>query len=135
MREIDKIIVHCSATKTSSDIGTEEIRKWHVNGNGWSDIGYHKVIRRDGSIESGRDVEISGAHCRGQNSNSIGICLIGGVNADMNPEFNYTVEQMGSLRRLIVEYMKEHPKATLHGHNEFSPKACPCFDVMAWWKS
>lgn len=134
MPNIEKIIVHCSATKTSHDIGVDEIRKWHVQGNGWSDIGYHFVIRRDGTVENGRDLEIMGAHCKGHNSDSIGICVVGGLDKTGEAEFNFMPEQLAELRRIIVDLKKEYPESTLHGHNEFSSKACPCFDVPKWWK-
>jgi len=85
MRIIDTVIVHCSATKPSMDIGVDVIRQWHMN-KGWSDIGYHYVIRRNGAVELGRDLdkdgdvdEEIGAHAYGHNATSIGICLIGGV--------------------------------------------------------
>ena len=79
MRKINKLIVHCSATPEGKDIKTETIRDWHVSGNHWKDIGYHYVIELDGSIHKGRDESVIGAHCSGQNANSIGICYIGGV--------------------------------------------------------
>ena len=144
MRKIKKIIVHCSATKASQDIDASAIRDWHTEGNGWSDIGYHFVIKRDGTLEQGRNVKDSGAHCKGYNSTSIGICLVGGMSDNhdnheghdkaLQAEFNFTLEQMTELRRLVVDLQKEYPDATLHGHNEFSSKACPCFDVKQWWK-
>ncbi len=82
MREINEIIVHCSATPESMDIGVKEIRDWHVNDNKWDDIGYHFVIRRDGTIECGRSIDKAGAHCKGHNAHSIGMCLVGGEDAD-----------------------------------------------------
>ena len=82
MRQIDHIIVHCSYTPPSMDIGAETIREWHTlpkpKGRGWSDIGYHWVIRRNGTVEAGRSEERAGAHAKGYNQDSIGICLIGG---------------------------------------------------------
>ena len=77
MRKIDKIIIHCSATPKHKDFSAETIRDWHVKGNGWDDIGYHYVVRLDGSLEYGRPVQVPGAHCRGENKSSIGICDIG----------------------------------------------------------
>lgn len=79
MRKINKLIVHCSATPEGRDVKTETIKDWHVNGNHWKDIGYHYVIELDGSIHKGRDENVIGAHCSGQNANSIGICYVGGV--------------------------------------------------------
>lgn len=133
MRNITKIIIHCAATRPSMDIGAKQIREWHTKGNGWADIGYHGVIRRDGTLESGRPMDQSGAHTTGQNANSIGICLVGGVKEDgKTPESNFTPEQWATLRRVVLDLRKKHPNATVHGHNEFAAKACPSFDVQKW---
>ena len=82
MRKINEIILHCSATPASMDIGAKEIRDWHVNGNHWRDIGYHWVIRRDGTVEKGRPEYQVGAHCLNHNANSIGVCMVGGTKKD-----------------------------------------------------
>ena len=134
MRKINKIIIHCSATRPSTDIGVAEIRNWHVNDNGWSDIGYHYVIRRDGTLEPGRPITSPGAHTVGHNADSIGICLIGGVAADgRTPENNFTPAQWDALERVIVGLQQKYPNTAMHGHNEFAAKACPSFDVFEWW--
>lgn len=134
MRRIDKIIIHCAATRPSMDVGAKEIRNWHVKDNGWSDIGYHGVIRRDGTLESGRPMDQAGAHTTGHNANSIGICLVGGVKEDgKTPEANFTPEQWDTLARVVRDLVKKFPGATVHGHNEFAQKACPSFDVQKWW--
>lgn len=138
MRKINRIIVHCSATPADMDIGAPEIREWHVNGNGWDDIGYHYVIRRDGIIDGGRPLEIMGAHAGGHNEDSIGICLVGGVDADdrRTAEFNYTREQMRALERVIETMMQRYGSALdVLGHRDLPgvSKACPCFDVRRWW--
>lgn len=131
MREIRKIIIHCSATRPDMDIGADDIRRWHKN-RGWSDIGYHDVIRRNGGIEEGRPLSRIGAHCKGHNKDSIGVCMVGGVDDQLAPENNFTDSQWKSLQRLIAAYAVQFPKATVHGHNEFSTKACPSFDVQEW---
>ncbi len=128
-RKIDKIIVHCSATREGQHIDVDTIRDWHVNGRGWSDIGYHYVIYLDGTVHPGRPIERSGAHTKGQNSNSIGICYIGGLGQSMKPKDTRTPEQKESLLLLLKTLKKMHPEATIHGHNEFSAKACPCFNA------
>ena len=134
MRTIDYIIIHCAATKPSMDIGAAEIRDWHVNGNGWSDIGYHWVIRRDGTIERGRDELDIGAHVRGYNVSSIGICLVGGIDEDGEPDCNYTFQQWLSLNSLTSSVKLRHTAAKVLGHRDFdSGKACPVFDVAEWW--
>ena len=130
MRQINRIIIHCSATPEGRDIDAATIRDWHVNGNKWSDIGYHYVIKLDGTIESGRPLDISGAHTKGHNKDSIGICYIGGADADMNPKDTMTQEQEDSMRELIFSLRMVWDKTlTLHGHNEYASKACPSFKV------
>ncbi len=130
MRKIDKIIIHCSATAEGRDYTVAQIREWHVKGNGWRDIGYHYVIYRDGSVHAGRPVEETGAHTTGHNAHSIGICYIGGYAADgKTPKDTRTEAQRIALRRLVKELQEKYPGATVHGHNEFANKACPCFEV------
>lgn len=129
----DKIIVHCSYTKPSMNWGAEEIRKIHVDENGWAAIGYHYIIKRDGHIDRGRPHDAIGAHCRGENQHSIGICLIGGMAPLGGSEFNFTKAQMVSLNVKVAELKKEYPEATIHGHNSFSPKDCPCFNIEAYF--
>lgn len=133
-RTTDFIVVHCSATKPSQDIGASEIRKWHVEENGWSDIGYHEVIRRSGAIELGRPLHVSGAHVKGYNARSVGCCLVGGVGIDGTPEDNFTDEQFKSLRITLDYWKRIYPDATIQGHRDFPgvSKACPSFDVGAW---
>ena len=130
VRQITKIILHCSATREGQDVSVETILKWHLN-RGWSDIGYHYVIYLDGSIHEGRPVNRSGAHTKGYNSKSIGVCYIGGVEKDgKTPKDTRTPEQDTALTNLITALLEMYPTATLHGHNEFANKACPSFDVQ-----
>ena len=128
MRLIDKIIIHCSATPEGRDVSTEEIRQWHLD-RGWSDIGYHYVIEIDGTVGDGRPVEISGAHAKGHNAESIGVCYVGGVDADMEPKDTRTQEQKEALDDLIRDLLEEYPDAEVYGHRDFSEKACPSFDA------
>lgn len=134
MRDIDLLVIHCAATPPSADIGVEEIRHWHVDERGWSDVGYHYIIRRDGLVEGGRDVEIAGAHARGHNANSIGVCLVGGVDEQGQPDANYTRAQWASLARLIRSLKASYPEAGILGHRDLPgvTKACPVFDAIAW---
>ena len=130
MRKIDKIILHCAATPEGRDIKMETIKSWHVKGNGWSDIGYHYVIELDGTIKEGRPMHRSGAHTKGHNATgSIGVCYIGGVDKNKKPKDTRTNAQRTAMDELIADLMKEHKGASVHGHNEFSAKACPSFDV------
>ena len=130
MRKIDKIIIHCSATPEGKDFTVQQIRQWHVQGNGWRDIGYHFVIYPDGSIHKGRPIEQVGAHTTGHNAHSIGICYIGGMTADnKTPKDTRTEAQRLALIKLVRELKASYPSATVHGHNEFANKACPSFIV------
>jgi N-acetylmuramoyl-L-alanine amidase len=134
-RDIDLLVVHCSATPVTMDIGVEEIRKWHTSSpRNWSDIGYHYVIRLDGKLERGRPLYKSGAHARGYNKNSIGVCIVGGVDKDMKPKNTMNEAQEKTLVDLIVELDWTFLDMKIKGHNELSSKACPSFDVQEWLK-
>ncbi len=128
MRIINKIILHCSATPEGRDVDMEELREWH-KARGFSDVGYHYVIHINGLMEVGRPIGKIGAHCKGYNKDSIGICYIGGLDKDGKPKDTRTEEQKQGLFYLVSELKKQFMAATIHGHNEFSDKACPCFDV------
>lgn len=128
MRTINKIIIHCSATPEGRNVTVKDIDSWHRN-RGFDKIGYHHVIYLDGSIHTGRAEEIIGAHTAGHNASSIGICYIGGVDTSMKPKDTRTPQQKTALRNLIKDLQKKYPGATVHGHNEFSAKACPSFNV------
>jgi N-acetylmuramoyl-L-alanine amidase len=130
-REINKIIIHCSATPEGKDISVETIRDWHLK-RGWSDIGYHYVIDLDGKVHAGRPIEKTGAHVKGHNTGSIGICYVGGVEQDgKTPKDTRTKEQKVALDNLLFTLTDVFVGATIHGHNEFSSKACPSFDVQS----
>ncbi len=129
VRNIKEIIIHCSDTPEGKDFTVSDIRSWHLARN-FSDIGYHYVIYRDGSIHEGRNVNISGAHCTNHNSISIGICYIGGRAAvGTTPKDTRTEAQKKSLVDLLNKLRKIYPNATIHGHKEFAAKACPSFDA------
>ena len=140
MREINMLVIHCSWTKATQMIGVAEIRRWHKEQNGWKDIGYNEVIRRNGMLEMGRDIdgdgdyeEEIGAHAYGFNRNSIGICLIGGRGADGRDETNFTDAQYKMLKQRIEYYMFKYPGLRVVGHNELtSHKTCPTFNVQKW---
>ena len=127
MRQINFIIIHCADTPAGMDIGAEEIRRWHIDDNGWSDIGYHHVIRRDGTVEPGRDERRIGAHAYGQNEDSIGVCMVGG-----KPDCNFTAAQWASLATLVRELLGRYPHASVIGHRDVSDKPCPTFDAKSW---
>lgn len=135
MRKIDKIIIHCSATREGQDIPVETIRKWHVEGRGWSDIGYHFYIDINGKIWKGRDIQKIGAHCSGNNRSSIGICYCGGVDADgKTPKDTRTASQKESLLSVLKTLKAMFPDASIYSHNEFANKACPSFDATNEYK-
>ena len=133
MRELNKIIIHCSATPESVDVKTRTIKKWHL-AQGWSDIGYHYIIELNGDIQIGRTIEKRGAHCNGYNNKSIGICYVGGVDKNFKAKDTRTEKQKESLRNLLISIKKQNPNITIHGHNEFSTKSCPSFDVKEEYK-
>lgn len=128
MRIINEIIVHCSATKPSVDIGAKEIRNWHISDKGWADIGYHYVIRRNGFIEKGRSIYRAGAHCYGHNRHSIGVCYVGGLDQNGEAKDTRTDAQKRALKQLLTELAEKY-HCVIHGHNDYSSKACPCFDA------
>lgn len=128
MRKIDKIILHCSATKEWQNFTTQDIDQWHKQ-RGFAKIGYHYVIYLDGSVHKGRSEELIGAHCLGHNATSIGICYIGGLDSAGKPKDTRTHAQKVALEKLVADLKVKYPKAKIHGHNEFAAKACPCFDV------
>lgn len=133
-RHIDRVFIHSSATKAKMDIGRKEIDRWHRE-RGWSGIGYHLVIRRDGSTEIGRDVDTAGAHARGHNTGSIGVVMVGGLSDDGGPEANFTGAQFKTLRRVVDEMIATYPGVTVMGHRNVAPTACPSFDVLRWLKT
>lgn len=128
MRKIDKIILHCSATKEGQHFTTQDIDQWH-KARGFAKIGYHHVIYLDGSVHKGRDESLLGAHCLGHNATSIGICYIGGLDDKGNPKDTRTKEQKAALISLVDELRSKYPEVKVYGHNEFAAKACPCFNV------
>lgn len=131
-RWIDEIIVHCTATPEDDDVTVEQIRNWHVKGRGWKDIGYHYIIRLDGSVYNGRPVSMVGAHCGGHNAHSIGVCYVGGLAADgKTPKDTRTPIQKTALRQLLKTLKKTYGNAKIYGHRNFAAKACPCFDAQA----
>ena len=128
MRTINEIIIHCSATPEGKDFTVSDIDRWHRQ-RGFKMVGYHYVIRLDGTIEQGRPLEMIGAHCTGHNAHSIGICYIGGLDRSGKSKDTRTQVQKDVLWSLVKSLQKRFPNATVHGHREFANKACPCFEV------
>ena len=148
MRKIDSIIVHCSATKAGQDFTAADIDRWHRE-RGFNGIGYHYVIRLDGRLEKGREINLPGAHCKGWNELSIGLCYIGGLDENGHPADTRTNAQKRVLYQVIMDLQREYTILQVLGHRDTSPdlngdgviepyeyvKACPCFDVREFMKS
>jgi N-acetylmuramoyl-L-alanine amidase len=130
-RMIKEIIVHCTATPEGKDYTVNDIRRWHRE-KGWSDIGYHYVVYRNGQIATGRDVDLQGAHCAegGHNRYSIGVCYVGGMTRDgRSPKDTRTPQQRSALLSLLTDLKMLYPEAKIYGHRDFAHKDCPCFDA------
>ena len=128
MRVITLIIIHCSATPEGKTLSAEDCRRDHMHHRGFSDIGYHYYVTRDGTIHRGRDDAKVGAHCQGHNAHSIGVCYEGGLTVDGHPADTRTLLQRGSLLALLRELKKQYPLAFIVGHHDLTPqKSCPCF--------
>lgn len=143
MRRIKEIIIHCTATKEGVKCSIEDIRRVHL-ARGFDDVGYHYVVNIDGSIDIGRTPERIGAHCKGHNTYSLGVCYVGGLDANGKPKDTRTAEQKQALINLLTRLKSEYPGADILGHRDTSPdtnnngkvdkwewlKACPCFDAI-----
>ena len=129
MRTITLVIVHCSAVRPSQTSSAAQIDKMHRE-RGMKSIGYHYVVRRDGTLEMGREEGETGSHCKDHNRHSIGVCYEGGLDSNGNPCDTRTAEQTVALYELLKELHERYPRALICGHHTFNPqKACPCFDV------
>lgn len=142
MRKINKLVIHCSATKEGQSFTVKDIDSWHKQ-RGFRKIGYHYVIYLDGSRHIGRSEDEIGAHVEGHNSDSIGVCYIGGLGSDGKAKDTRTAAQKLSLKQLIADLKIKYPLASVMGHRDLSPdkngngiiepfewlKECPSFDV------
>lgn len=134
-RTIKEIIVHCTATPEGRVETVQSIRNMH-KAKGWSDIGYHYLIGLNGERWEGRNVNLIGAHCEGHNSNSIGVCYVGGVDKKMQAKDTRTEKQKYALVALLKDLRKLYPKAKIYGHHDFNKgKSCPCFDAKNEYKN
>lgn len=156
MKEIDAIIIHCSATRAGQDIGKSEITQMHLK-RGFNTIGYNFVVRLDGTIETGRSLSIDGAHCSTKgfsglsyNKHSIGICYVGGLDEKGKAADTRSPEQKKALEKLIRQLLHEYPNIKeILGHRDTSPdldgdgevepkewiKECPCFNAKDEYSS
>ena len=141
MRTITLIILHCSAVRPGQQSSAKDIDNWHKsrvtrNSTHWKGIGYHFVVRRDGSVEKCRDIEEVGAHCVGHNRHSIGICYEGGLDASGSAVDTRTPAQKEALWKLVEELHQKFPRAVIVGHRDLDPnRDCPCFDAITEYRS
>ena len=135
MREETKyIVIHCSQTRPSQNIGAKDIDRWHRE-QGWLKIGYATVIKRDGTIEQGREDDEVQAAVKGYNHTSFNLCLIGGAKEEdwKQPDDNFTGEQWESLKKELTRLVKKYPDAKIVGHRDLDDKKfCPSFDVRQY---
>ena len=136
MRRITLIVIHCSAVKPDQQSSAAQIDSWHRQRGFHLGIGYHYVIRRDGTLEMGRPEYMVGAHCKNHNQHSIGVCYEGGLDIRGDPADTRTPQQRETMRQLINELRERYPKAIVVGHHNLNPlKACPCFDAIKEFKT
>ena len=137
-RDITHIVIHCSATIQGRHFDVHDIHGWHkAPPRNWKGVGYHYILGVGGNIEIGRDIDFNGAHVKGKNVNTIGICLIGGLGEDGKPKENsFTKDQYLVLDDFIRKLMCMYPKAKVLGHRDFGgvKKSCPCFEVSDFIK-
>lgn len=135
-RNIEYIIVHCTATKEGANFSSKDIDQWH-RALGWNGIGYNYVVTLDGTIETGRDVDLVPSHARGFNSRSIGVVYIGGLDKNRVPKDTRTSAQKSSLKRLLMDLRELYPTAKILGHRDLPrvAKACPSFDAKTEYKN
>jgi N-acetyl-anhydromuramyl-L-alanine amidase AmpD len=132
MRTITLIVIHCSAVKPDQLSSAAQIDTWHRQRGFHLGIGYHYVIRRDGSIEKGRPEWLIGAHCVNHNAHSIGICYEGGLDIRGDPADTRTEAQKAAMRQLLEDLHERYPRAVIVGHHDLNPhKACPCIENVA----
>ena len=129
----DTIVIHCSATPATMDIGVDKIREWHVDDNKWDDVGYHHIITRDGTIEPARPEEMQGAHAPAANYRSVAICMIGGSNSNGDWENNFLDPQWVTLKALLLNLIEKYEIKKIIGHYQVDDKKeCPSFKVPDW---
>lgn len=131
MREINEVIVHASATPADMDIGFDEINRWHKR-RGWDMCGYHRIIRRNGRVEWGRALATVGAHTKGRNQFSVGLCMVGGLTDDGLPDCNFTHAQFAALWNELLWLKFQFGPLKVSGHRAYAIKACPTFNATAF---
>lgn len=132
--ETKYIVIHCSATRNLQSVDRRSIDQLHRS-KGWLTIGYHFVIKTDGTIQRGRPIDAVGSHVKGHNSDSIGICLVGGVDVHGKSCNNFNEKQLKALKELVDYLLSVYLDCEVLGHRDFKgvAKDCPCFDVKDWY--
>lgn len=142
MRKVDLIVIHCSGTREDRTFTEFDLETCH-RCRGFNATGYHFYIRKNGDIKTTRPIEKIGAHARGFNDNSIGICYEGGLDCKGRPKDTRTEWQKHSMLVLVKVLLKDHPGCRVCGHRDLSPdlngngeiepeewiKQCPCFEA------
>ena len=128
----DTIVIHCTQTPKDMEVDVEKVTQWHKD-RGFDTIGYHYLIKRDGTLQVGRDEDVVGAHAVAVNGTSIGVALVGGGTADMGWENNFNSEQLDTLKSIILKLKDKHDIEKIIGHYQVEEsKKCPSFDVPGW---
>ena len=128
----DTIVIHCTQTPADMDVDVAKVTEWHTQ-RGFDTIGYHYLIKRDGTLQTGRDESLVGAHAVAVNGTSIGVALAGGGTADMGWENNFEPIQFETLKSIIIKLKDKYNIQKIIGHSEVeSTKQCPSFDVQGW---
>ena len=135
MRSINLIVIHCSATHCDRPFPVTALIRCHADRFGFT--GYHYYITRDGTVYQTRHLQLVGAHAKGYNQHSIGVCYEGGLNEHGKPADTRTLAQKKALLTLLRKLKADHPQATILGHRDLPnvAKACPCFDAGAEYKN
>lgn len=142
-RTIRYIVLHCSATRADRIYTAIQLERDH-RARGMSEAGYHYYVERSGVVHPMRPIERAGAHTRGYNRCSIGICYEGGIDTLGKPCDTRTKAQQQALQDLLLRLRKRYPSALIVGHRDLSPdlngdgritpnewvKQCPCFNAL-----
>ncbi len=143
MKKIEKLIIHCTATPPDRDVTKKDIEKWHLEGRGWKRLGYSDLINLKGELINLTNWDQDGIienhemtwGVAGINSISMHVVYAGGVDKQMKPLDTRNNFQDYALETYVKFILLRYPWITVHGHNEFSNKACPSFDVQQWLRS
>lgn len=148
MARLQRLVIHCTATKPGREVTSDQIRSWHTGpvwagGRGWKQVGYTDMIHLDGAVErlvgNNEDAHVdpweitNGA--KGYNTTSRHIVYVGGLDADGTPADTRTPAQLTALEAYVRDFHRRFPQVRIVGHNELAAKACPSFEVQAWLRT